>query len=82
MVGWNCEAYFQHLIARSSENKWASMIDMFMQFWGGGVGYKSIRTEMHCLLNDRNKLDERGFEKEKRGPSQGVSWRQLKKMRT
>jgi hypothetical protein len=56
------------------------MIDMFMRFWGGGVGHKSMRTEMRCLLDDRNELDERGFEKGKKGPSQGVSWRQPKKI--
>jgi len=33
--------------------------DMFMRFRGGGVGHKSMPTEMRCLLDDR------GFEKEK-----------------
>ena len=40
---------------------------MFMRFQGGGVGHKSMRTEMRCLLNDRDELDERCFEKEKEG---------------
>jgi len=56
--------------------------DMFMRFRGGGVGHKSMRTEMRCLLDDRDELDKRGFEKEKEGPSQGASWRQSKNMRT
>jgi len=41
--------------------------DMLMRFRGGGVGNKSMRTEMHCLLDDRDELDERSFEKEKEG---------------
>ena len=48
--------------------------DMLMRFRGGGVGNKSMRTEMRCLLDDREDPDERGFEKEKRGPNQGASW--------
>ena len=39
--------------------------DMFMRFRGGGVGHKSMRTEMCCLLDDRDELDERDFKKEK-----------------
>ena len=38
---------------------------MFMRFRGGGVGHKSMRNEMRCLLDDRDELDKRGFEKEK-----------------
>jgi len=40
---------------------------MFMRFRGGGDGHKSMCTEMCCLLNDGDELDERCFEKEKEG---------------
>ena len=40
--------------------------DKLMRF-RSGVGNKSMRTEMRCLLDDRDELDERGFEKEKEG---------------
>jgi len=39
--------------------------DMFMRFRGGGVGHKSMRTEMRCLLDDRDTLDKLPFKMEK-----------------